>query len=122
MRNLTQHQINGVNEELIVKVLDIPGQGGACHEYEISFRDKEYEDCFFFVGFQNGPIKEADVNGVTHEALLAILIDRLEGFQSGQYACEDNAEALFALRTALSVLQRRTRARLARGVEGTNVV
>lgn len=121
MRNLTQHQINGVNDGLSIKVLDEPGQGGACHEYNI-FSNRIGSDLFCSIVFQNGPIKEFGVNGVTHEALLAILIDRLEGFQSGQYACTDNSEALCALRTALSVLQRRTRARVARGVEGTNVV
>lgn len=120
MRILTQHKVNGVNEGLSIIVLDEPGQGGACHGYEI-ISDTD-PDPYCGIIFQKGPIKEFGVNGVTHEALLAILIDRLEGFQSGPYACEDNSEALFHIRAALSCLQRRTHARLARGVEGTNVV
>lgn len=120
MRELTQHKINGVNEDLTVRVVDGPGHGGACHEYEIiSATDP---DLFCIVFFQKGPVKEAGVNGVTHEALLAILIDRLVGFQSGQYACADNSEALYHLHCALSALQRRTRARVERGVEGTNTI
>ncbi|VVQ17109.1 hypothetical protein PS914_05960 [Pseudomonas fluorescens] len=72
--------------------------------------------------FQNGPISEVGVNGITHEALLAILIDRMEGFQSGPYASSDNAEALESMRTAQTALQRRTIERMNRGVEGTHKV
>lgn len=71
------------------------------------------------ITFQNGPIKEAGINGNTQEALLAILIDRLEGFQSGQYACHDNQMALDHLQGARLWLHKRTVDRAARGVEGT---
>lgn len=72
--------------------------------------------------FQNGPIAESGVNGITHEVLLAVLIDRLEGFQAGPYASADNAEALDSLRNAQAALQRRTLERMNRGVEGTHQV
>jgi hypothetical protein len=71
--------------------------------------------------FQNGPINEHGVNGISGEALLAVNIDRLRGFQAGQYACADNAEALDHLEKALECLHRRTKERLARGVEGTSI-
>lgn len=118
MRNLTQHIVEGdsVNHQLTVEVTDEPGSGGACHEYEI----RHLGNTFCAVPFQNGPIKEAGINGVTHEALLAILIDRLEGFQAGPYASDDNAVALDQMKCALHALQNRTRARIARGVEGTH--
>ena len=74
------------------------------------------------IEFQNGPINVVGTNGVTHEALLTIIEDRLVGFQSGPYACADNAEALAHIRGAMECLQRRTKARLARGVEGTHTV
>lgn len=76
------------------------------------------------LSFQNGPVKEngEGVNGITHEVLLAILIDRLMGFQSGQYANDFNAKALAHLQMALETLHQRTREREARGVEGTNKV
>lgn len=70
------------------------------------------------VSFQSGP--PACDYGFTHEALLAILIDRMEGFQTGPYASDDNATALSAMNVALAALQKRTRARIARGVEGTH--
>lgn len=70
--------------------------------------------------FQNGPIKEVGINGVTHEALLAIVIDRLSAFQAGPYACLENHVALAHCEDALRCLHVRTRARIARGVEGTH--
>lgn len=118
MRGLSDHKVNGLNEALQISVMDEPGQGGACHEYLIH-TEGQGPNCA--IRFQNGPINEAGVNGISQEALLAILIDRLRGFQSGQFACRDNAIALTHLEDALMWLQKRTRDRIARGVEGTNV-
>lgn len=70
--------------------------------------------------FQNGPIAENGVNGVTQEVLLAIIIDRLESFQKGPFACRDNAVALTHLETAKLWLFKRTLDRMQRGVEGTH--
>jgi hypothetical protein len=72
------------------------------------------------IRFQNGPVKESGYNGNSHEALLAILLDRLEGFQAGQYKNHDNQMALDHLQTARLFLHKRTMDRVARGVEGTN--
>lgn len=134
MRELTAHIVEGdsANHQLKIEVLDEPGQGGACHLYRISGFNTQTNPGDFYVAkygapqteavrlFQNGPIKEAGVNGTTHEAELAILIDRLECFQNGPYASSDNEFALLGLRNALYHLQARTRARMARGVEGTH--
>lgn len=125
LRKLASHKVNGCNDELEIGVLDKPGHGGACHRYVIyrpfdSFNEELNADPCVYISFQNGPIKEAGVNGITHETLLAILIDRMEGFQSGQYACQQNEFALACLRNAQSVLKERTQQRLARGVEGTH--
>lgn len=125
MREINSHKINGRNEDLQVIVCDNHGHGGACHGYQIinvgeqnTGPDKDH--VLASLNFQNGPIAQVGVNGVTHEALLAILIDRLEGFQSGPYACDDNQVALIACKQAMKALQRRTLARVARGVEGTH--
>lgn len=129
-RELTSHMVNGLNEVLKIEVLDEPGQGNACHEYAISFHDERYgvdrsplSDKFgrnCIIGFQNGPIAESGVNGISNEALLAIVEDRLAGFQSGQFACRENAIALTKIQEAMMWLQKRTRDRVNRGVEGTN--
>ena len=126
IRQLTSHKVNGLNEVLLVNVLDAPGQGNACHEYQI-IRDThnngdEYDHVELCnIQFQNGPIQESGVNGISGEALLAIVEDRLIGFQSGPFACRENAVALTKIQEAMMWLQKRTRDRMARGVEGTNV-
>lgn len=124
MRELTKHKVNGLNESLEIQVLDEPGAGGANHVYAIyGFHTKNEwvkDDTCLKMSFQNGPIKEAGANGISQEALLAIVEDRLAGFQAGPYACDDNAIALDYVRQAMQWLQKRTRERMARGVEGTH--
>ena len=124
-REITSHRVNGLNEALAINVLDQPGQGNACHEYQIirdTHNNGEYDQVELCnIKFQDGPILEAGVNGISGEALLAIVEDRLIGFQSGQFACRENAVALTKIQEAMMWLQKRTRDRMARGVEGTNV-
>ncbi len=134
MRELTGHKINPANDVLTVSAVDAPGSGGANHHYRISGFDtrnnpsiagRQDETLIFGttdIVFQNGPIGEVGVNGLTNETLLDILIDRMNGFQCGPYATADNEEALDALLYAQIALQRRTRARMARGVEGTHAI
>lgn len=125
MREITTHKVNGINDGLTVTVRDEPGAGGACHDYWIEWDAKPLNEQHgsphqvYSINFQNGPLKEVGTNGVTHESLLAILIDRLEGFQRGPFACDENQIALTHLRAAQEALLSRTRARLARSVEGT---
>lgn len=121
VRVLTSHMVNGLNEALLINVLDEPGQGNACHEYQIRQWQKDTEDIELCnIKFQNGPINEAGVNGISNEALRAIVEDRLIGFQSGQFACRENAVALTKIQEAMMWLSKRTRDRIQRGVEGTN--
>jgi|SRR5579862_650142 len=123
MRQITDHKVNGLNEALQIEVLDEPGQGGACHEYQISLAPgttKPGSVNSWRISFQNGSVKEASFNGLSQEALLAIVIDRLRSFQAGPFSTKDNAVALTHIETGLLWLQKRTRDRMARGVEGTN--
>jgi hypothetical protein len=120
MRNITDHIVSGDQAvQLQIEVRDDPGSGGANHIYQVKSGDKD-EDVNFIIAFQNGPIKEFGVNGVTGEALLAIEIDRLRGFQNGPYKCRENSIALTHIEEALMWLQRRTVERIKRGVEGTH--
>lgn len=132
MRKITDHIANPVNDKLAILVLDSPGHGGANHVYAISGMDlarntaalqasRDYPDDSAVIIFQCGPIKEHGVNGVTQEALLAIVIDRLRCFQVGPFQCDENEDALNYATRALKALKRRTEARMARGVEGQNV-
>ena len=118
MRVLTHHKGNLCNNLLNVRVLDRPGHGNASHHYNISGPLGLVDTT---LSFQDGPVNATGLNGLTHEVLLAILIDRLRGFQSGPYHCRENANALTHIEEALHVLNMRTKEREARGVEGTHV-
>ena len=120
-RQITDHVVenDSVSHQLEIEVADEPGAGGANHAYIVRWYTRtSVRECR--IDFQNGPVKKAGVNGVTHEALLAIIIDRLRSFQAGPFACLENAIVLTHCEDALIWLQRRTLDRIARGVEGSN--
>lgn len=120
-REITTHKVNGLNEAIKIEAIDEPGPGGANHEYAIYLEDPKEphgHGAAFAINFQNGPIGEVGVNGISIEALLAIAADRLECFQAGPFACDDNHCALEHVNVAMEILQSRTRDRIARGVEG----
>lgn len=116
MREIHDHKVNPANDTIEITVLDEPGAGGANHEYLVEVP----KGLVTRISFQNGPIAEKGVNGVTQEALLAICVDRLRSFQAGPFACRENALALTKLEEAQHWLHARTLARMARGVEGTH--
>jgi hypothetical protein len=97
-----------------------PGAGGACSSYLVEWNDvatgQRAGDVL--LKFQEGAVPEKGVNGLTNEALLAVVIDRLECFQAGPFPCNENNDALAHARRALELLIERTKKRLARGVEG----
>lgn len=145
MRSITDHKVNGLNEAIDIIATDVPGLGGANHRYEIvrrfsaaapdPIRDHDGEAHQYsptVIEFQKGPILESGFNGISNEALVAIVIDRMRGFQgmlplpdgssAAPFSCRENAIALTHLEDALMWLQKRTRDRMARGVEGTHSV
>ncbi len=117
-RILTSHHCEGKAAVNQISAIDEPGSGGANHVYHIDPAMGNAKG--LRVDFQNGPINEVGVNGCQNEDLLAIIIDRLQGFQSGPFACRENEIALTHLQDAMHWLLHRTRERVARGVEGTH--
>lgn len=98
---------------------------GAHHQYEIwapavVYYDKAFPGFVQTLSFQKGPVPEHGLNGVTQEALLAIVIDRLRCFQAGSFPCRENAIALTKCEEALMWLNQRTHDREMRNVEGKN--
>ncbi len=108
----------GTQEHTKILVCDDRGFGNANHKYKIQLTDGKTVG---EVNFQNGPVKEHGRNGIHNEDLLAIVADRLAGFQGGEFATSENADALESVFEALKFLQIRTEIRKARNVEGTNV-
>lgn len=134
MRAITDHVVNPANDKLVITAEDTPGAGGANHLYMVrGFNTGSNASCPFTarhgspsehatVLFQNGPINDVGVNGVTQEALLAIVADRLRSFQAGPFACRENELALTKIKEAMHWLQQRTIGRMRRGVEGTHAL
>jgi len=128
MREITTHIVEGdsANHQLKIEVLGGAGPGGANVAYMISAPQQPQTGMIrgwfardLTIGFQNGPIaKFFVVDGVSTESLLAIVADRLQGFQRGPFACTENANAFGHVVRAMDILKERTKDRIARGVEG----
>lgn len=125
MRTLTDHQVTPNTNQLEIVIADSPGAGGANHRYLVRrapVGTNHTPIVLCDIRFQDGPIGDAGVNGVTQEALLAVVADRLRSFQAGPFACGANARALTAVEAALQELHSRTLDRHKRGVEGSNAL
>jgi hypothetical protein len=68
---------------------------------------------------QQGPVKEAGVNGCQVDTLIEAAVVMLRGLNR-QFPCPENISALADLRCALDRLDERRKNREARGVEGTS--
>ena len=76
------------------------------------------------ISWQNGPLgrgeERKEPNGAFVEDVIYAAAARIHFYQMSKFACEQNAEALQYLESALEVLQLRTANREARQVEGTH--
>ncbi len=127
-RYITTHKVNQCNDAIDIHANDEPGNSGANSEYMILLREGTLANYVarpdgksLLLAFQNGPILEG-INGITHEVLLAIVIDRLQAFQKGPFVCRENAIALTKLEEAVHWLKHRTERRAILGIEGTHTV
>jgi hypothetical protein len=91
---------------------------GAPHNFQ--FKNAGSGEFLGEIRFQKGPIKETGVNGVSNEVLLGIVVARLQAFQSGDFACRENALALTSIEEAMLWMKKRTLDRQLKGVEGTS--
>lgn len=120
MTKLYDHKTNAVNEALTVTRVDdasSPATPWDRPEYRIGDGTPEVD---VTLRFQHGPIGEVGVNGLTIEALTAVILDKLRGFQESPYSCRENACAITKYEEALMWLHKRTNDRVRRGVEGQN--
>lgn len=126
MNEITTHGtgLGEINDEIRIRRMDSPGAGGGHHHYQVTRKASEpdiIETILGEVHFHH--VFESEntggmMPGVTNEVLLAIVEDRLACFQQGEFACEENAQALWNVKQARLELQRRTNRRKAQGVEG----
>ena len=95
-----------------------PAAGNASHVYGIQYGGPSD---MVKLQFQHGPRGIAtSTAGVFEDDLLAILEDRIAGFQSGPFACAEHADAMAHIQGARDALARRVAARIAKGVLGVN--
>ena len=80
----------------------------------------------FRIDWQDGPLgrgeERIEPNGAFTEDVLRAVVTRFEYFQQSKFACRENALVITKLEEAIHWIQHRTRAREARGVEGTHEV
>lgn len=116
LRPLTTHQNNGLNRTIQVLANDDDKvKGGAARSYLI---DGLPGIAPTTVIFHEGDPALVGCTGITHEVLMAILIDRFEGFQKGPFPSPFNDITLHHLRAAMTAQSERALDRSARGVEG----
>ena len=116
-----KYQDIGLFTDKISITANEPQAGGASTEYIIDLSKKgdfgEIIHELTTFKFQTGnPLEQ--VNGITNEALLSILIDRMQGFQSGPFSTREGAIVITKLEEALLWMFKRTMDRMDRGVEG----
>lgn len=102
MREITSHKGNGLNDAIRIEVRDEPGHGNACHDYFIAVGQESGR-----IKFQNGLIHDSQQGLVADAVYSNFVEDRLQGFQSGEFACRENAIALTKIQESLMWLQRR---------------
>lgn len=82
--------------------------------------------CGIEINWQNGPLGRGsdrkEPNGAFVEGVINAAIDRINFYQNSKFRCEDNAEALKHLYRAVEYLQKRTKNREDREVEGTHSI
>lgn len=89
------------------------------HKYELSSMDGTAPQVLTFIRKEQQDGKFVTVeDGTTNEEVLAAVIDRIKGLNE-KAPCRENSICLTHLETALLWLEKRTRDRHARGVEGT---
>jgi hypothetical protein len=126
------HDGHGLNDRIEIYA-DDRDNNGASHAYRIviditgsrlaieSGCTGKTDEPVARIQFQHGP-RELDEStpGCTEAALYAVLIDRLESFQEGPFACHENAQQLEHLYAALALTKARADERASRGVLGKN--
>lgn len=121
-----EHEIESATLATVIRADEKnEANGGASHSYVVEIGENNGappEVAYYIPSFQDGPVKDVGSNGITNEALIAIVIDRLQCFNESKWRCRENSLAITHLEEALHWLTSRTTKRLKRLVEGTHQV
>lgn len=128
-RELTDHKNNKFNRECInVVTSDLREPDNAHHKYKI-FVNRDGKDSEaprvtvheVELEFQTGGLKEVGPNGITDQALIAIVLDRLRSFNDGPFRSRENSMMITKLEEALMWGEKRGNDRSRRNVEGERI-
>ncbi len=127
-RELFDHKNNRFNRECVkVTTADYRQSDNAHHSYKIEifpYETPKYQTepvVSVVLNFQNGGLKEVGANGITDQALIAILLDRKRSFNEGQFRCRENSMVITKLEEALHWEEHRSNERARRNVEGERI-
>lgn len=125
-RPLTDHKNNKFNRECVnILTNDHRASDGAHHSYRIIVQKEgatantpteKVEEVV--INFQNGGLKEVGANGITDQALLAIILDRVRSFNEGPFRCRENSMIITKGEEMMMWMEKRSNDRARRGVEG----
>ena len=112
--NVTDHFDGlGLNDTIRIEADHV--EYGAAHVYRFFIGELQVG----FLQFQQGPrLDPNSIPGVTEAALLAVVADRVRGFQSGPFSCRENALVLTKTEEAIHWTRHRAEERKRRGVLG----
>ena len=109
---IDSHHVKGYAFNIEISAVPVDRYGMASYTYNLT---KSYDGKLGYqfnkdLNFQIGDPRVFGVNGVTNEALLAIMIHRLQGFQNNPATnCSENQEAINHMELAMEALYSRTR-------------
>ena len=90
--------------------------GSPAHVELFAHENETHRGPFGYIKFQLGPLPVVGPNGVYIEDVIAVLVERLDGFQQGAFACHENDMAIRMLGHAQDQLRQRKNRRTAAGL------
>jgi len=116
MRQVTYRDVTVMKEYITIEGNEA-GAGGASTEYDIHVDMGDNGNDTSNFRFQTGNPAE-EVNGLTNEALLSVVLDRLQGFAKGPFPSRETSIAITKIEEALHWMHSRSLEREDRGVLG----
>lgn len=116
MRQVKYKDVTMMKDNIEITAGDA-GPGGASLRYRLVHSGPGGDDDLIILNFQNGDPAKL-VNGITNEALLSVVLDRLQGFAKGPYPSRETSIAITKIEEALLWMFSRSLDREDRGVLG----
>ena len=115
--NIDFHYCEGPNSLVRIEVVDDPTKEGVNSKYQCYTKQHgNWQKSGGEIKLQKGPVTEPGLNGITNEALLCIVLHRLQA-QNKACGSRETSLALTKLEEAMMWLHAREKDRMKRGVK-----